>query len=128
VSLAGVRTSSARLVGFALAALLLANLRIPGRPSTLCPLRALTGVPCPFCGGTTAAVEVGRLDLAGALRVNPVVVLAAVMIIAMPVVIGLRTARHVGWPAAPARRTIYLALASAVMVSELWQLFRFGIL
>jgi predicted ABC-type sugar transport system permease subunit len=123
-----VRTSSARLVGFALAALLLANLRIPGRPSTLCPLRALTGVPCPFCGGTTAAVEVGRFDLAGALRVNPVVVLAAVMIIAMPVVIGLRTARHVGWPAAPARRTIYLALASAVMVSELWQLFRFGIL
>jgi hypothetical protein len=60
--------------------------------------------------------------------VNPVVVLAAVMIIAMPVVIGLRTARHVGWPAAPARRTIYLALASTVMVSELWQLFRFGIL
>jgi predicted ABC-type sugar transport system permease subunit len=128
VSLAGARTSSARLVGFALAALLLANLRIPGRPSTLCPLRALTGVPCPFCGGTTAAVEVGRFDLAGALRVNPVVVLAAVMIIAMPVVIGLRTARHVGWPAAPARRTIYLALASTVMVSELWQLFRFGIL
>jgi hypothetical protein len=128
VSLAGVRTSSARLVGFALAALLLANLRIPGRPSTLCPLRALTGVPCPFCGGTTAAVEVGRFDLAAALRVNPVVVLAAVMIIAMPVVIGLRTARHVGWPAAPARRTIYLALASTVMVSELWQLFRFGIL
>jgi hypothetical protein len=123
-----VRTSSARLVGFALAALLLANLRIPGRPSTLCPLRALTGVPCPFCGGTTAAVEVGRFDLAAALRVNPVVVLAAVMIIAMPVVIGLRTARHVGWPAAPARRTIYLALASTVMVSELWQLFRFGIL
>lgn len=128
MSLAGVRTSSARLVGFALAALFFANLRIPGRPSTLCPLRAMTGIPCPFCGGTTAAVEVGRFDLAGALRVNPVVVFTAAVIIAMPVVIGLRTARHVGWPAAPAKRTIYLALASAVAVSELWQLFRFGVL
>jgi hypothetical protein len=128
VSLAGLRASSARLVGFALAALLLANLRIPGRPATICPLRAMTGIPCPFCGGTTAAVEVGRFDLADALRVNPFVVLGAVVIVAMPVVIGLRTARHVAWPPAPARRTIYLALASAVIVAELWQLFRFGIL
>jgi hypothetical protein len=128
VSFAGLRMSSARLVGFALAALMLANLRLPGRPSTLCPLRAMTGIPCPFCGGTTAAVEVGRFDLADALRVNPVVVVAAVVIIAMPVAIGLRTARHVGWPAAPAKRTIYLGLASAVLISELWQLFRFGVL
>ena len=128
MSLAGLRTSSARFVGFALAALVFANLRIPGRPATLCPLRAMTGIPCPFCGGTTAAVEVGRFDLGGALRVNPVVVFAAAVIIAMPVVIGLRAARRVGWPAAPAKRTIYLALACAVVVSELWQLFRFGVL
>jgi predicted ABC-type sugar transport system permease subunit len=125
---AGVRTSGQRVAVGAVAALALANLHVPGRPATLCPFRALTGVPCPFCGGTTAAVKLGHFDALGALRANPVIVLGAVVVAAMPAVIAFRTSRHVArWPAL-SPRTIRVAIAIAVVFSEVWQLFRFGIL
>jgi hypothetical protein len=37
----------------------------------LCPLRTLTGIPCPFCGMTTGTVEVLRGNIGGALAANP---------------------------------------------------------
>ncbi|MFB3906996.1 MAG: DUF2752 domain-containing protein [Candidatus Eisenbacteria bacterium] len=42
-----------------------------------CPLRLLTGIPCPACGGTTAvsALLAGRWEAAA--RANPLVVFAA---------------------------------------------------
>jgi hypothetical protein len=42
-----------------------------------CPLRAATGIPCPTCGGTHAAAALARLDVAGALRWNPLVTVGA---------------------------------------------------
>jgi hypothetical protein len=39
-----------------------------------CPLRRLTGVPCPMCGTTTAAAELLRGDVVGAVLANPVIV------------------------------------------------------
>jgi len=112
----------------AAAALALANLHLAGRPTTLCPLRALTGVPCPFCGGTTAAVKLGHFDLLGALRANPFIVLGAVVIAATPAVFTFRSARTVARWRAFSPRTIRVAIAVAVVCSEVWQLFRFGIL
>jgi hypothetical protein len=127
-SRAGVRTSGQRVAVGAVAALALANLHVPGRPATLCPFRALTGLPCPFCGGTTAAVRLGRFDVLGALRANPVVVLGAVVVATMPALIAFRSSRPVArWPAL-SPRTIKAAIAIAVVFSEVWQLFRFGIL
>jgi hypothetical protein len=125
---AGFRTSGQRVAVGAVAALALANLHVPGRPATLCPFRALTGVPCPFCGGTTAAVKLGRFDVLGALRANPVIVLGAVVVAAMPAVFAFRSSLHVTrWPAL-SPRTIRMAIAVAVVFSEVWQLSRFGIL
>jgi hypothetical protein len=43
-----------------------------------CPLRALTGVPCPLCGLTTSVVATMQLHLGEALAANPVGVLAVV--------------------------------------------------
>jgi hypothetical protein len=128
VSRMGIRSSGQRVAAGAVAALALANLHVPGRPATLCPFRALTGLPCPFCGGTTAAVHLGRFDLLGALRANPVVVLGAVIVAAMPAMIAVRSSRGGARRPAISPRTFRVAIVVAVVFSEVWQLFRFGIL
>ncbi|MDX6197100.1 MAG: hypothetical protein QOJ79_251 [Actinomycetota bacterium] len=84
----------------------------------MCTLRALTGIPCPFCGGTTAAVHVGRADLPGALRASPLAVLAAVAAVTLP----LARARIASLP----RRVVLGSVAASLLASELWQLHRFG--
>ncbi|MGI8795720.1 MAG: DUF2752 domain-containing protein [Acidimicrobiia bacterium] len=37
----------------------------------LCPLRRVTGVPCPFCGMTRSVTAVARGDLGASLALNP---------------------------------------------------------
>ena len=37
----------------------------------LCPLRAATGVPCPYCGLTRSITATATGDLAGAVELNP---------------------------------------------------------
>ena len=119
--------SGQRVAAAGVAAVALANLRVPGRPATLCPFRAITGIPCPFCGGTTAAVRIGHFDLLGALRANPVVVVGALVVMAIPAVTSLPRAgtRRVSkrWT-----RSAWAIIAAALIFSEVWQLFRFGIL
>ena len=124
----GFRASGQRVAAFAVAALALANLHVPGRPATVCPLRALTGVPCPFCGGTTAAVHIGHLDLLGALRANPVVVVGAIVAATMPAVLAITSRRRGAWPSWVTRRTMTAAVILAVAFSEVWQLVRFGMI
>jgi hypothetical protein len=126
-SRAGIRSSGQRVAAGAVAALAVANLHVPGRPATLCPFRAFTGLPCPFCGGTTAAVKLGHFDLLGALRANPVIVLGAIVIATLPAVLAFRSSRPVARRFALSPRTIKVAIAVTVVFSEVWQLFRFGI-
>jgi Protein of unknown function (DUF2752) len=60
-------------------------LRFMSLPSVvLCPLRAVTGVPCPFCGMTRSVAALGRGDLGDSLTFNPggiVLVAVAVLLI-----------------------------------------------
>jgi hypothetical protein len=44
---------------------------LPGHPGAPCPLRLLTGVPCPFCGMTTSVEETVQGDLGAAFAANP---------------------------------------------------------
>lgn len=45
-----------------------------------CPLLAMTGIYCPFCGGLRAVHDLAHLDIGGALARNPVAVLALPLI------------------------------------------------
>jgi hypothetical protein len=50
----------------------------------LCPLRAMTGVPCPFCGMTRGVVDAVHGDVGGSLLMNPgalLLVAAAVLLV-----------------------------------------------
>lgn len=108
------------LVATAAACWLLGLLVRPGQGPVLCPWRRLTGLPCPLCGGTTAAA-LGRLDLRGALLANPVVVASGAL---------LGGARLGLSPWRP--RLLYGARGWAPLValagSELWQLHRLHLL
>ena len=42
-----------------------------------CHFEAVTGLPCPTCGATRAALALSRLDLAEAVAINPLAALAA---------------------------------------------------
>jgi hypothetical protein len=114
----GWASAAGRGAVLAAAAVGLALVHLPGRPTTLCALRALTGVPCPLCGGTTAFVDLGHGRVGAALAASPIAVLGGVAVVLAP----LRAWR----PLTPqARRVLVLVVGVA---SELWQLHRFGLL
>lgn len=106
-----------RSVVLLLVVLALGAVHIRQRPSTFCLLREFTGVPCPFCGGTTALARLGTGHLRQAIAASP---LALLMLVLAPVV-GLVKGP---WTRRPAlTRTIVLVV---LVASELWQLNRFG--
>jgi Protein of unknown function (DUF2752) len=94
-----------------------------------CPLRTLTGVPCPACGLTTAATSLAAGDLHQALAANPFVLVLAGLTAVMAV---LLAARAVGLAAPPApwpvgrRRLAGWAAGLLAAASWLFELHRFG--
>jgi hypothetical protein len=112
--------SSARLLGryavLALVVAVAATVHVR-RPATFCLLRATTGIPCPFCGGTTAAVDAAHGRLGAALGASPI---ALPMLLAWP-----WSGRPL--PAVLANRRLRWGLVLGILaVAEVWQLQRFG--
>jgi hypothetical protein len=94
-----------------------------------CPLRTLTGVPCPFCGLTTATVDMAHGQWAEAARTSPLALLVALLAVGTA---PLLVARAAGLAAPPqpaserARRRVTGGAAVVVALSWLFQLHRFG--
>jgi hypothetical protein len=99
------------LAGAALTSLL------PGPNGLPCPLRTLTGIPCPLCGMTTSVTATVHLDPLAALAANPAGLLAVVVAVGLLVFRGRRQVTVPMWPA-----------VVALVLMELWQLARFGLL
>src|SRR4051812_49136104 len=79
-----------------------------------CPLRTLTGVPCPLCGMTTSVDETFHGHLGAALAANPAGVLAVVLAFAVQLVPRVRL---------PVPRVVQISFVAGMW---LFELHRFG--
>ena len=93
-----------------------------------CPLRTLTGIPCPFCGLTTATVALVSGNVAGAVAASPLAILVAALVIGtLPILVGRLVGlgrAPVPWSARARRRTGWVA-GALVAGSWVFQLHRF---
>jgi hypothetical protein len=69
-----------------------------------CLFRAVTGVPCPTCGGTRALLALARLDVPAALAWNPLVTLGALVFVLGGLVVLARALAGRGVPDGPPPR------------------------
>jgi hypothetical protein len=84
----GVRAPrDVRVVGAGLLGAAVAWPLLPVHPPLVCPLRATTGIPCPFCGMTRACVAAAHGHLGTSLAFNPagvLVMIAAIVALVRP--------------------------------------------
>jgi Protein of unknown function (DUF2752) len=59
---------------------------LPVHPPFVCPLRSITGIPCPMCGMTRAVVAAVHGEVFASLRYNP----AGILVLALALVLILR--------------------------------------
>ena len=89
---------------------------LPGHPGFACPLRSVTGIPCPLCGMTTSVEATLRWHLHAALAANPAGVLAVLVALVLLVVRPRRL------------RVPSLALPAALVAMWVFELHRFSFL
>jgi hypothetical protein len=90
---------------------------LPGHPGLPCPLRTVTGIPCPFCGTTTSVEATLHGDAGAALAANPL----GPALVAAALALVVRRPRH------PLRVPLLFVI---VLAAALWlfELHRFDVL
>ncbi|HEY3349250.1 MAG TPA: DUF2752 domain-containing protein [Thermoanaerobaculia bacterium] len=84
----------------------------------VCAFRAITGVPCPTCGGTRALLALARLDAGAALAWNPLVTLGVAVFFLGGLVALVRALRGLGVPDAPPPR--WAGAAAGLALAANW--------
>jgi hypothetical protein len=86
------RIGAAAMLGFAVV-----WPRLPVHPPIACPLRSITGIPCPLCGMTRAVVAATHGHLLESLRFNPAGILVVLLALALLAGRRLDRARVPAW-------------------------------
>jgi hypothetical protein len=88
---------------------------LPIEPGLPCPLRTVTGVPCPLCGMTRSVTAAVHGDLARSVFLNPAGIVVVVLAVAL----------LLGWRV---RRITYATWLVPVLLGTMWayQLFKYA--
>lgn len=87
---------------------------LPGHPGLPCPLRTLTGVPCPLCGMTTSVEATVHLHFGDALAAAP----AGILLVVIAIVFLIRRPERIRVP--------YALVYGVLALMWIFQLHRFG--
>jgi glycerol-3-phosphate acyltransferase PlsY len=96
-----------------------------------CPLRSITGVPCPFCGLTTATVALAHWQWSEAAMASPLACLVAALVVGTAPVLAARFACLMSppRPVSPrTRRRVTIAVSILVGLNWLFELHRYGLI
>jgi hypothetical protein len=85
-----------------------------------CPLKSLTGWPCPSCGATRAALALARFDPGSAFAVSPLAALGWVALVAGGLVAGALALAKVELPEPPSTLPGWLRAAVVAAVLANW--------
>jgi len=115
----GAILAACALVAIAVVALL----HLDRLPFSLCVFKAVTGLPCMTCGTTRALARLARLDLAGALAMNPLATAGTLALLPWAVadLALLPRGRALSLELSPAAaRVARIAAVAAVLVNWVW--------
>jgi hypothetical protein len=89
-----------------------------------CPFRSLTGIPCPSCGTTRAAMALLHGDIVAALTLNPLAAAAGLAFLVGGVIAPVWALASLPVPRldGPPARTIRLTLVAVLLLDWAWVL------
>lgn len=85
-----------------------------------CPLKSLTGFPCPTCGATRTALALSDFDLARAVAVSPLAATAWLALVGGGLLAGALALFRIGVPEPPRKLPMWLRLAALGVVLANW--------
>ena len=80
-----IDTGRSRQIAIGLAGISFGLAHLPASVGLPCPLRSLTGVPCPFCGMTTALRALGGGHVANSLQAAPLGMILVLVVLLMAI-------------------------------------------